>query len=171
MSDTPQPAPSPDGWGQPPTIEQGRVYEVAAPFIRVVASRYEEDEDGRGTLFFASWRPGVLYECAGPYGDDTRAYCHGVGKAIFRCVSIATLPRPYPARVFFTRSFITPDKKAFGKQTLRLTTVPAFRRRISGWGQHYEVEPMPDDDVRAMVEQERARFYVSPLPPSLEPTR
>ena len=42
-------------------------------------------------------------------------------------------PGRYPARVFYTRQWIDPDGKVFGKSALRMTTVSAFLRRTRGY--------------------------------------
>lgn len=48
-------------------------------------------------------------------------------------LTVVSVHRPgrFPTRVFFTRQFVTPDGKAFGKSKLHIVTVEKFRRLSS----------------------------------------
>lgn len=135
-------------------MQAGDVFEVNAPFIR---DRYVEyDEDGRHG--YLSWRPGVVWEVVGPEGEaDMRA--HGVGKVRYTVISVHKLPRPYPARVFFTRKWISPDGREFGKPRLHVLTLDAFRRRTvsyrpagSDFHTQLVVQDLDDDERREALE-------------------
>ena len=109
--------------------EIGKEYRVACPFVRSVYTSYNED----GPSSILSWRPGVIFEAVGPWGDSSAPMAHGEGTAVYRVVDIHKLPTPYPARVFFIRTWVSPDGNAFGLRKLRITTLDAFRRRIAGY--------------------------------------
>lgn len=48
-------------------------------------------------------------------------------------------PGRFPARVFFTRRWVTPDGKEFGKGKLHIATIPAFKRRATAYMHEYEL--------------------------------
>lgn len=105
-------------------MKAGDVFEVTCPFLR---SPYVE-HDIDGTFTTLTWKPGVEWEIVGPEGEaDMRA--HGLGKVRYTVVSVHQLPRPYPARVFFTRKWVSPDGREFGAGKLHVMTLAAFRRR------------------------------------------
>lgn len=111
------------------TPEVGQEYRVACPFVRSVYTSYTED----GPSNILSWKPGIIFEVVDPWGDSSAPIAHGEGTAVYRVIDIHRLPYPYPARVFFIRTWVSPDGKAFGLRKLRITTLDAFRRRISGY--------------------------------------
>lgn len=109
-------------------MEAGQIFEVDCPFIR--APYTDHDEDGCHTVL--SWKPGVEWEIVGPEGEaDMRA--HGMGKVRYTVISVHKLPYPYPARVFFTRKWISPDGREFGARKLHVMTVEAFCRRTASY--------------------------------------
>ena len=85
-----------------------------------------------------SWRPGVRYVNHSPY-CDAAAFADGVGLMILRVVSVHK-PGKYPERVFYTRTWIDPACRPFGKTKLRVTTTQAFRAMAKGFRYEYEVE-------------------------------
>jgi len=102
-------------------------YEVRCPFVRTTYG--EQDEDGVSEV--PSWRPGVNWQQVGPY--DSEPYHDGLGSVIYTVVDLHRLPRPYPARVFFTRKWVSPDGHRFGKNRLHIMTLDAFRRRLQSY--------------------------------------
>jgi len=122
-----------------------QVFEHDYPFVRDSYTAIEVD----GFREVLSWKPGVGYVFC--YPDDMRAVCEGVGKQILTVVDVHK-PGKYPTRVFYTRKFITPDGVEFGKNNLRIATLPAFRRLIAGYA--YPYEPAGEDDI---AELERNR--------------
>lgn len=106
----------------------GEVFDIGWPFVRTVFDYYDED----GPTHEISWKPGYISEQIDEY--DAGNYCHGAGKAKFMVIDVHRLPHPYPARVFYTRTWADPDGKAFGKKKLLTTTIPAFRRLVSHSG-------------------------------------
>ena len=120
-------------------------YNVTCPFVKETYEALEED----GPVSVPSWRPGVRWEHV--YPDDSRPVADGIGLVTYWLVSIHKLPAPYPARVFFTRKWIDPDGKVFGKNKLHIMTVSAFKRRLqsykfAGW------EATTPDDWNELVE-------------------
>ena len=108
-------------------IEAGRAYEVECPFVRSTYTHFDED----GAEERPSWKPGVDWEMCAP--DDSEAVADGIGSVLYTVVSVHQLPKPYAARVFFVREWIDPDGKRFGKRTLRIMGITAFRRRLNGY--------------------------------------
>ncbi len=108
-------------------MEEGKTYEVECPFF--LEPYTEMNEDGYSTSL--SWRPGIKWEAYSP--EDAEPVCHGIGMVQYTIVSIHKLPRPYPPRVFFTRRFVSPDGRSFGKGRLHVMTSDAFRRRLKAY--------------------------------------
>jgi hypothetical protein len=116
------------------TLKPGDVFRVVYPFVRC-----EVDVAGwEGSETIKSWAPGVRFVAAGHYGEEAEAQCDGEGEMILNVIDVHK-PGRFPARVFFTRKFVTPDGKEFGKGKLHITTVPAFKRRSIGYMHEYEV--------------------------------
>lgn len=118
-------------------IEAGRTYEVDYPFVRDTYDHYEQDEDGISATKRPTWRPGVENEMCAP--DDAEAVADAIGKMALTVVSVHELPKPYKARVFFTREWVDPDGKRFGKKQLRIMGIAAFRRRLAGYIVEYRM--------------------------------
>jgi len=116
-------------------VKAGDVFTVTFPFVR---DTYDEwDEEGCSTM--ATWKPGCAYRNV--YPDDTEGFCHAEGKMELTVVDVFK-PGKYPARVFFTRQWIDPEGKRFGKGALRIMTMPAFKRRAQGWfADPYVIDP------------------------------
>lgn len=113
----------------------GDVFVNDYPFLRTTYTEWNED----GSSEVASWRPGVEYEVADPYGERTYRVADGTGKQILTVVDVHK-PGRFTTRVFYTVKWITPEGKEFGKGALKITTVDAFRRRSRGFlhGHPYE---------------------------------
>jgi hypothetical protein len=124
-------------------IEAGQVFRVTFPFCRVEVDVPDPDPEGAGFATIKSWKPGVEFVAAGYYGDDTDTICHGEG-AMVLTVEAVFKPGRFPARVFFTRQWVDPDGKTFGKGNLHIMTAQAFRRRASGYVHEYRVESPAD---------------------------
>lgn len=112
-------------------IVSGETYEVDYPFVRDTYDHFEQDEDGISATKRNTWRPGVDHEMCAP--DDSEAVYDAMGKMVLSIVSVADLPKPYKARVFYVREWIDPDGKRFGKKQLRIMGIAAFRRRLGGY--------------------------------------
>ena len=97
------------------------VYERAYPFcmerkkwIYNSARGCEEQRD--------TWYPGYQEN---PWGGGLEA--NGVGKVQYAVIS-RHKPGRYPTRIFYTRTWIDPDGRTFGKSGLRMCTVNKFNR-------------------------------------------
>ena len=109
-------------------IKEGETFTVPCPFIW---SSYYSNMNEDGFSEALTWRPGVDWQFLPP--DSSEPVAHGVGKVFYTVVSLHKPPHPYPARVFYTRKYETPDGRRFGKGRLLITTAQAFRRRLNGY--------------------------------------
>lgn len=114
-------------------IEAGSVFAFPYPFVREEVELFDEE----GPVKHKTWCPGVRW--ANVYPDDSEAIADGVGEQIV-CVVDVHKPGKYPTRVFYTREWKSPDGKTFGKRGLRIKTMDAFRRLVSGYRFAYRVE-------------------------------
>ncbi|MET3371971.1 hypothetical protein ABIC89_001012 [Variovorax boronicumulans] len=114
-------------------IEAGAVFKVPYPFMRIEYDLTEwNGEDALASSIVKSWKPGCEYVPRGPYGEDSEGVCDGEGWMVLTVVEVFK-PGKYPARVFFTRQWVDPEGRTFGKNNLRIMTLPAFKRRAAGW--------------------------------------
>jgi hypothetical protein len=78
---------------------------------------------------------------------------------VYRLVDIHRLPRPYPPRAFYTRQWVSPEGKTFGKTALRITTLEAFKRRVQGYrvadGGGWEVQDLDTPEQDALLARAR----------------
>lgn len=107
-----------------PAIEPGAVFTVKYPFLLTCGSNLQGD----GPCAFPSWRPGT--EQRQTY-DDYETIYHGVGAMVLTVVDTFK-PQGFPTRVFYTRKWIDPQGREFGKSRLRITTLGAFNRMKAG---------------------------------------
>lgn len=111
-------------------------YTVAYPFTRCRASVF----NGEGIVEVDSWKPGTEY---GPLTDDFGDFyrcADGIGT--MNIVEVGRYkPVGYPERVFFVRTFTTPDGHTFGKKRLRVEVASKFRRTVSGYAHEYVLLP------------------------------
>lgn len=119
------------------------VIEVDFPFVRCKASTY----DGEGPYEFVSWKPGVVSRYVGNWGD-TEFIAHGVGKMRLQVVSRHKPGKQYPERVFFVRTWVTPDGHQFGKTGLKITTEQAFQRRTRGYLYEFRLDNPEDGEIK-----------------------
>jgi len=111
-------------------LTAGAVFKVVYPFVREAYEHMDFDGEGWREVSEMTWKPGCAYRPSAP--DDVEGYCHAEGYMELTVVDVHR-PGKYPPRVFFTRQWITPDGKRFGKTNLRIMTGPAFKRRTKGW--------------------------------------
>lgn len=114
-------------------MDIGQEYRVKFPFI--VSSYTGHDSDG-GVYCEETWVPGVKSKPVPP--DDCEAVADAEGEMILTIVDIHK-PGRFPKRVFYTRKWIDPDGKGFGKTKLHITTVPTFIKRAAGYYHEYRV--------------------------------
>lgn len=122
-------------------IEAGQTHTVTGyPFVRYVADLYDED-DGR-PYQTEGWRPGCtlkIDENAGGYFPENHYVADGVGSMVLNVVAVFR-PGRFPERVFYTRRWVDPDGREFGKPNkLRVTTAAHFRRLLKGYRHDFEV--------------------------------
>ena len=114
-------------------IEPGAVFELDHPFTR---ERSMVGWDDEGAMYANSWCPGVRFEPIGP--EESGAFADGVGKQILTIVSTHR-PGKYPLRIFYTRQWIAPNGKRFGKDNLHIRAIQSFRQLIKGYRYTYEI--------------------------------
>lgn len=111
----------------------GATFTVRHPFIRDTYT----DMDAEGGWTVPCWRPGTIhahrtYDCGEVY------FAHGEGSQVLSVVSTHK-PGKYPERIFYTRAWMDPDGKVFGKGKLRCATVQTFAGLVHGYRYPYEV--------------------------------
>lgn len=130
----------------------GDVFTVIYPFIHDTVSLF----DGEDYADMPTWKPGVKFEWIGP--EDTGAMADAEGKMIL-VVEDVLKPGRFPWRVFFTRKYVNPDGKEFGKSRLHIVTLEKFRRIASGYrypygiGEPYEGDARPVQFARETLER------------------
>jgi hypothetical protein len=123
-------------------VKAGTSFLVKYPFHRGT----HEEHDGEGVAVVPTWIPGVRFEAAGLYGEDSEAFADGEGQMVLTVVDVFK-PGRFPARVFFTRRWVDPDGNTFGKGCLRITTQAAFVRRTKGYMHEYVVSKAAMEDA------------------------
>lgn len=113
----------------------GDVHHFAYPFIRDTYDDYEED----GPVKRKTWKPGANIEVS--RYDHEEVWANGEGEMIITVVDCIK-PGKFPMRVFYTRKFVNPDGKEFGKGSLRMATLYKFKQLISGYRYEYEIEDL-----------------------------
>lgn len=118
-------------------MKPGDVFRVKYPFLRCKVDVADSDPEGQGFATIQSWKPGVEFHTDN-YGNEGPTTCDGEGEMVLTVVDVLK-PGKYPTRVFFTRRWVRPDGKEFGKGGLHISTVPAFKRRAAGYMHEYEL--------------------------------
>lgn len=121
----------------------GDVFTVEFPFLR--------DEYDDGETCSQTWKPGG--NVVENYIGRLYAQCHGKGHQELTVVSVHQ-PPGFPTRVFYTRKWIDPDGKKWGKNALRIKTADAFRRTATRYAYEMvivtpEAEPAPPPLINA----------------------
>lgn len=122
-------------------IEAGQTHTVTSyPFVRYVANLFDKD-DGCPCQN-EGWRPGCSREVdenPGGYFPGEHYVADGTGAMVLEVVATFK-PGRFPERVFYTRRWIDPDGREFGKtSTLRIATTGQFRRLLKGYRHPFEV--------------------------------
>jgi hypothetical protein len=127
---------------------EGFVFTVPYPFVWEKTSVPGTDPEGPYSVEIMTWRPGTILvnrempKNANPYewcpDDDPKEVAHGTGAQI---ITIASVHKPgrFPTRVFYSRRWRDPNGKEFGKGGLRIKTLGAFKRLVSGYRCEFEV--------------------------------
>ncbi len=130
-------------------MQAGDVFTVAYPFLRSTFEHQEMDVDGPINSTRPTWRPGTEYTSEavyvghGEYDERVENVADAMGQMVLTVVSVHK-PGRYPTRVFFTRQFVTPEGKAFGKTMLRMMTLAAFTRRTRGYLVPFVLRPVSE---------------------------
>lgn len=135
-------------------LEPETSFLVPFPFVLTMGTVLDED----GPCEVASWRPGVDRVLVPPDGGDEVRY-HGEGFMVLTVVSVHK-PGKYPPRVFYTRKWIDPQGKEFGKNNLRVTSQGNFRRLIQGY--HYRDREASKRGVREAAEDLAKSLGITP---------
>jgi len=116
-------------------INVGAMYRAPYPFR--IDAYIAFDEEGCGAV--PTWIPGVRQEPRAPDGVDSDCIADGLG---FMCLHVVSLHKPgkFPPRVFYVRTWEDPNGRVFGKKSLRMTTLAAFRRLLRGYRHEYELK-------------------------------
>ena len=112
------------------------IHEVGYPFVRCTVDVFD-GEGGYTTI--QSWKPGVEMRGILPYGEGGEEYADDIGFMVLTEVS-RHKPGKYPERIFYTRSWITPDGVPFGKPGLRVAVKSKFDRLRKGYAHPFRVE-------------------------------
>ena len=120
-------------------IKAGQTHTVADyPFVRYVAALVGDD----GYYQTEGWRPGCVFETDEndfSYFPVKNYFAHGTGSMVLDVVATFK-PERFPERVFYTRRWIDPDGREFGKTgRLRIATTGQFRRLLKGYRHSFEV--------------------------------
>jgi hypothetical protein len=123
------------------------VYEVRYPFVRDVYQEHEADESGSGYVELPTWKPGVRIEGGtdSQYREWTRNEADGVGLMRLTVVSRHRPSEKYRERVFFTREWVDPDGRTFGKKALRMLGAQAFKAISTSFRVEYEMAKVVAD--------------------------
>ena len=120
-------------------IHAGQAHTVTGyPFVRYVANLAGDD----GYYQEEGWRPGCDAEDdeRDEHGYSSKVFvADGTGSMVLEVVATFK-PGRFPERVFYTRRWIDPDGREFGKAgTLRIATTGQFRRLLKGYRHPFEV--------------------------------
>lgn len=111
-------------------LTEGRTFRVAYPFVRDLHSFMDEDGIGKSL----TWKPGLRAVHVPAFEvPDVNEVADAMGEMILNVVSVHK-PGRFPTRVFFTRQWVTPDGRGFGKDKLHVATAGKFRRLARGFG-------------------------------------
>jgi hypothetical protein len=125
-------------------VTAGDVFCVRFPFVRETVDLPDDDPEGVGFVRVQSWKPGVRFEALPPYGEDSESVADAEGQMVLTVVDVHR-PGRFPTRVFFTRAWVDPDGKTFGKGALRITTMQAFKRRAGSYQHEYRVATLEEE--------------------------
>lgn len=107
------------------SLEPGQIIEVAYPFFRRLTTLFEADSP----IDIETWVPGCEPR---QDDDDCDFFADGMGKMTLTIVSLHK-PGGFPERVFYTRRWVDPDGKAFGKGKLHIKSKAQFSKLCKGY--------------------------------------
>jgi hypothetical protein len=124
-----------------PSCKAGDVFRVKYPFILERVSLRSMDEEGCGSYETDSWRPGISEDV--DHGGNPSYALDGYGEMVLTVVDVFR-PGRFPTRVFYTRSWVDPDGRTFGKGALRITTAANFTKLRRGYRYPYAMQDEAD---------------------------
>ena len=113
-----------------PELAPGEVFEAVYPFVRSTFISHYQGDEGWVEDEIPTWTPGTRYADKGE--GDIECIADAFGRVVLTVVSVHK-PGRYPTRVFFTRTWVDPGGKPFGKTKCRVTTVPTFLTLTRGY--------------------------------------
>jgi hypothetical protein len=118
-----------------PEFVCGQEHRAPFPFTRDTYEGPPDDPEGTMFVKVPTWKPGAELGA-----DEYEEWCvaDGVGEVVYNVIAVFK-PGSFPTRVFYTRNWIDPDGKRFGKNKLRITTAHHFRTLINGYRHAYEL--------------------------------
>lgn len=114
-------------------IKVNDVIEVIFPFYK--KDKYIYDGEG-GSYKVNTWNPGTLHTY--DMNENDIFFAEGEGRMILTIIDIHK-PGRFPTRIFYTRQWIDPDGKVFGKTNLNIKTEQGFKNICNGYRYEYEV--------------------------------
>jgi hypothetical protein len=115
---------------------EGQIFDIDYPFVLTLY--LDRDPDGCDERL--SWKPGTTQERCAP--DDFESVAHGTGK--MRLTIVGTFkPSGFPERVFFTRKWIDPDGRQFGKNRLHIKARSQFTNLTKGYRHEFRLIEAP----------------------------
>ncbi len=128
-----------------PNLTPGQQFTVVYPFAHDTYVEHVEGDEGWQESEVPTWKVGVRHADKGEGDVESIADAHG--KSVLTVISVHK-PGRFPTRVFFTRTWIAPDGKAFGKTKCRVTTVPTFMALTRGYRHPYVLAGCKCDGCR-----------------------
>lgn len=122
-------------------IEAGMVFKVEFPFTK---SSYQDLDEEGGVVELETWIPGTRTEAITP--EDIGLFADGVGFMLLKVIS-KHKPGKYPERIFYTRKFVDPDGKFFGKGKLYIAVISKFRRIANSYYCDYVLEKPSEEGL------------------------
>lgn len=116
----------------------GQKLNAPYPFIRTTYEARPDDIDSL-PVDRPTWRPGVEHDYVDEY--SSRTFADANGEVEYTVIAVFK-PGRFPSRVFYTRTWVDPDGKRFGKQKLHITTVQHFKTLIKGYRHEYEMSDL-----------------------------
>lgn len=122
----------------------GEVFTVPYPFVRDELKDRQLNEASTPT-----WKPGIRYASQQRYcgHGEIDEHVYGVADGIGSMrVTVVGVYRPgrFPTRVFYSRQWVSPEGKEFGKvNVLRIATLGWFNRMVRGYQHEFVVEQTP----------------------------
>lgn len=120
-------------------LSEGDVFRVLYPFCRGEYNHAEED----GWRTSKTWRPGVEADYC---GENIENYADAMGEMVLTVVSVHK-PGRFPTRVFYTRQWVDPDGRPFGKGGCKIATSEKFKRLTRGFRFPFTVDPCREHDA------------------------